>query len=327
MKSRYTISIPKPCHENWLEMTPNDKGRFCQSCTKTVVDFTKMNPNEIQGFIHNNKHQRICGHIRKDQLDTINLQISEAVFEQRLNFHKLFLLALLLAMGTSLLNCSDENGQVKKIEHVEIIDKAVDSTKTHIKHLSDTTTSCIKNPKQTDSVKTKIPPPPVPVPVPKGIMVIGEVINQKQPIQIDSIVEPEPPEIEGMIDVGHVDPNAPMLWFSVDEKPNFMDAPDHLLQKDVEPYFRQRLSSIVKQNFDESIAAKLGLTGRQRIYVQFKINTLGILENVKVRSPHLKLEEEARRVLTLFPKFKPAKYKEHPVDLIFNLPITLVVTD
>ena len=73
MKTRYSISIPRPCHENWSEMSPNEKGRFCQSCSKIVVDFTKMEIVDVQAFIHNNKEQRICGHIKQSQLDTINL--------------------------------------------------------------------------------------------------------------------------------------------------------------------------------------------------------------------------------------------------------------
>ena len=68
MKKPLNISIPKPCHENWADMTPNKKGRFCNSCAKTVVDFTHMNTSEILEYIQLNKHKRICGHIKQSQL-------------------------------------------------------------------------------------------------------------------------------------------------------------------------------------------------------------------------------------------------------------------
>lgn len=30
------ISIPKPCNENWNEMTPDQQGAFCKVCSKVV---------------------------------------------------------------------------------------------------------------------------------------------------------------------------------------------------------------------------------------------------------------------------------------------------
>jgi hypothetical protein len=67
MKRPIQISIPAPCHENWDAMTPADKGRFCASCQKNVIDFTNSSDREIaESFRQNNN---LCGRFREDQLE------------------------------------------------------------------------------------------------------------------------------------------------------------------------------------------------------------------------------------------------------------------
>lgn len=122
MKKQFKISVPKPCHEDWSKMTPKEKGRFCQSCAKTVVDFTKKSKEEIQQYLSENYENRVCGHFRREQLDTVTLEIPESAFHQNLSFQKLFLLALLIAMGTTLFSCQNSNGKKQKIEDVILTD-------------------------------------------------------------------------------------------------------------------------------------------------------------------------------------------------------------
>ena len=65
------ISIPKPCSENWNSMSPNKNGRFCNTCDKTVIDFTKMEKSEIlKYFSENSNNERICGHFKINQIET-----------------------------------------------------------------------------------------------------------------------------------------------------------------------------------------------------------------------------------------------------------------
>ena len=61
------ITIPKPCHEKWNDMTPIEKGRFCSSCKKDVIDFTKLNPNQAIKEIESTPN--VCGRFRNDQLN------------------------------------------------------------------------------------------------------------------------------------------------------------------------------------------------------------------------------------------------------------------
>lgn len=65
------INVPKPCSQNWNSMLPNKDGRFCNSCSKTVVDFTKMEIPEIKNYlIKNSGKEGVCGHFKFDQVQT-----------------------------------------------------------------------------------------------------------------------------------------------------------------------------------------------------------------------------------------------------------------
>lgn len=65
------INVPKPCSQNWNSMLPNKDGRFCNSCSKTVVDFTKMEIPEIKNYlIENSGKEGVCGHFKFDQVQT-----------------------------------------------------------------------------------------------------------------------------------------------------------------------------------------------------------------------------------------------------------------
>lgn len=66
MKKPIQISIPIPCHENWQQMTPADKGRFCASCQKKVFDFTNLSDREIATVLKNTTNS--CGRFRVNQL-------------------------------------------------------------------------------------------------------------------------------------------------------------------------------------------------------------------------------------------------------------------
>jgi len=123
MKSNFKITIPNPCNENWDEMTPNETGRFCRVCNKSVIDFTSKLPEEIQHFFLKNQGQKICGRFKNSQLDSVNIQIPSEVLLTQKQYHKMFLLALFVVMGTSLFSCSTLNGDKQRIEKIEVIDE------------------------------------------------------------------------------------------------------------------------------------------------------------------------------------------------------------
>lgn len=100
------ISIPKPCHEDWEAMIPNEQGRHCNSCVKTVIDFTSMSDEEVKHFLLHKKEGSLCGRFRTAQLHQITIELPENIFHIPLPFWKKFLAACLLVFSATLFSCN-----------------------------------------------------------------------------------------------------------------------------------------------------------------------------------------------------------------------------
>ena len=81
----------------------------------------------------------------------------------------------------------------------------------------------------------------------------------------------------------------------------------------------------VQRNFNTDLASELGLEGRQRINVQFKIDETGRVTNVRARAPHPRLAKEAVNLVSKMPKMIPGKQRGKPVGVIYALPILFQV--
>ncbi len=69
MKDKLTITIPHPCSEKWDKMGPAEKGRFCASCQKTVIDFSALTDAAIMNTIKAAGSGNLCGHFHPSQLN------------------------------------------------------------------------------------------------------------------------------------------------------------------------------------------------------------------------------------------------------------------
>jgi hypothetical protein len=70
------ISIPKPCSENWNQMTASEKGRVCASCQTQVVNFKGMPVEEIKNFLEQ-ETGATCGRFSTYQLEVFNATYQE----------------------------------------------------------------------------------------------------------------------------------------------------------------------------------------------------------------------------------------------------------
>lgn len=68
-QNQISLAIPQRCHENWDQMSAQEQGRFCSSCQKIVVDFTRMSDQELLAFFQRPSGNRVCGRLRRDQLE------------------------------------------------------------------------------------------------------------------------------------------------------------------------------------------------------------------------------------------------------------------
>lgn len=119
--SNYIITIPEPCHEDWNKMLPDAKGKFCNSCQKSVYDFTTKTDAEITSILMENEGKDLCGHLFKSQLNRpLKISIPYHLLPKQIPYHKAFAIACFIVFGTMLFSCTNEQNQ--KIETIEVLD-------------------------------------------------------------------------------------------------------------------------------------------------------------------------------------------------------------
>lgn len=74
MSKKIQLTIAEPCHENWENMSPLNKGKFCGSCQKQVIDFSDMSDRQVAEFFKKpilslSKGGSVGGRFMTDQLD------------------------------------------------------------------------------------------------------------------------------------------------------------------------------------------------------------------------------------------------------------------
>jgi hypothetical protein len=107
------VGIQHACSEDWNKMTPTEKGAFCQKCAKQVYDFTNKSTNDIKLTLLELKGQEICGRMTLSQERALNAEFEQWMEENKTNFQRLFITALLIVFGLALFSCEDERDQRK----------------------------------------------------------------------------------------------------------------------------------------------------------------------------------------------------------------------
>jgi hypothetical protein len=96
-------------------MKPEAKGRFCDFCSKTVVDFSSMSDFSIVNYMTGKKDEAVCGRFRPEQMDkTYSLSIPHRSFSFDLK-------AVALGLALTTFSAIHADAQVNPIDTTQAI--------------------------------------------------------------------------------------------------------------------------------------------------------------------------------------------------------------
>ena len=175
---------------------------------------------------------------------------------------------------------------------------------------------------------TPPPPPPPPPPVPEEIKVVEDekeveetIIKSTETNQEEKIVKVKD------VKVVEVEEDIEVPFAVIENVPIFPGCENEKGNNAKKQCMSDKIAEFVNKKFNTELAGDLGLSGKQRISVIFKIDKNGEITNVQARAPHPGLEKEAKRVIGLLPKMQPGKQRGKAVTVPYSLPILFQVQD
>lgn len=174
------------------------------------------------------------------------------------------------------------------------------------------------------------PPPPPPPPAPEIIEVVEDdveieevIIEDTETDEQEEIVEIE--EVSEEVGVEEVIADVPFAI--IENVPIYPGCEDMKNNADRKKCMSQKITKFVNKEFNTGLATELGLSGRQKISVQFKIDSKGNVVGIQSKAKHPELQSEAARVINKLPSMTPGKQRGKPVGVIYALPIIFSVQD
>ncbi|MBN4070922.1 hypothetical protein JYT72_00300 [Crocinitomix catalasitica] len=116
------FQIPEPCHENWNEMSPTEKGRFCEKCSKEILDLRALGPEIAKNRILLSANP--CVRIEENVLSEMNFREWVKSLSLTRQLRWAFIIALVLSFGNALGQSQDtlKQDSLKKdsLSHISI---------------------------------------------------------------------------------------------------------------------------------------------------------------------------------------------------------------
>ncbi|SFE54678.1 hypothetical protein SAMN05518672_107167 [Chitinophaga sp. CF118] len=109
------LYIPEPCHEDWNNMLPENKGRHCLQCCKTVIDFTSWEATDIAAYLKANASQKVCGRFKEEQLNEPVEETIHRIYYSNLSVFKKIAAIVVIVFGIAGASCNmDVQGKIAK---------------------------------------------------------------------------------------------------------------------------------------------------------------------------------------------------------------------
>ncbi|WP_335972505.1 energy transducer TonB [Gaetbulibacter jejuensis] len=165
--------------------------------------------------------------------------------------------------------------------------------------------------------------------VDKEPTIVEDDFNEKQVTEtiITEPVATSTPVDPGDIVIDKVVEDIPVPFFRIEKAPIYPGCEDETTNEARKKCMSEKITRLVNKKFSTSIASELGLSGVQKIYVEFKVDKSGKVSDIKTRAPHKGLEKEAERVVKKIPEMTPGMQRENPVEVIYTFPIIFQVMD
>ena len=181
----------------------------------------------------------------------------------------------------------------------------------------------------TEQLQTPPPPPPPPPVAPEVIEVVEDEAEVEETIieSSETSQEEEIAEVEDVVVEEAPEEDIEVPFAVIENVPVFPGCENENGNNAKKQCMSDKISEFVNKKFNVDLASDLGLSGKQRISVIFKIDKTGEITNVQARAPHPGLEREAQRVIGLLPKMKPGKQRGKAVTVPYSLPILFQVQD
>lgn len=291
------LRINEPCHEDWDQMKLGMDSRHCDSCVKSVVDFTQMDRGQIITYLLMRPNEQVCGRMHRSQMDFRHEDVPLII--EAIQKHRPANAFMILALVTlTLASCSQPNGSAPttKKDKTVLVDKdtlhhdqpdmgEIEMGKTTV-HDRITADTIVKS------------PPVCPEPL-MGMLVVDPI----DPIDLGDIEMPMPPPPPPK-----EKDNAPKTFVEV--MPEYVGGMDAMM-------------AFIKANLrftDEMKETNLEVT----VYLRMVVETDGSLSGIEVLrgvAGSDRFEKEAVRLVKSMPKWTPGKDRGQVCRSYMSLPI------